>query len=347
MAPKNENRRPDAPRRSPITVGGLGLLLLIMVTLSAFFLGSLPLVGAGTVYQADFTEGAGIKANAEVRVAGVKVGKIQSVKIHGDKVRIAFQVNNTWVGDQTTASIQIKTILGQKFLQIDPRGDKLADPKKVITATTSPYDVIEAFQDASRQITNVDTDQLATSFRTLSSAFAGTPSEIGNSLDGLSRLSQTIASRDQEVRRLLEATKGTSQILADRNREFTRLIAGAGDLLDELNNRQQDISRLLQSTTTLSVTLTGIVRDNEQQIGPALESLKGVTDILQRQDKNLRDSITYLAPFYRLYANVLGNGRWFDSVIKNLLPPGLPAQNTTRPPNKYRLLNNGGTEATG
>lgn len=346
MARDKENRRPDAPRRSPITIGGLGVLLLVMVTLSAFFLASLPLVGAGTVYQADFTEAAGIKSSAEVRVAGVKVGKVQSVEIHGDKVRIAFQVNNTWVGDQTSASIQIKTVLGQKYLQIDPRGDKLADPKKVITQTTSPYDVIEAFQAASSQIQNVDTDQLATSFRTLSAAFAGTPDEVGSSLDGLSRLSQTIASRDQEVRRLLDATKGTSQILADRNQEFTRLIAGTGDLLDELNNRQRDISTLLQSTTTLSVTLTGLVRDNEKQIGPALESLKGVTDLLQAQDKNLRDSITYLAPFYRLYANVLGDGRWFVATIRNLLIPGLPAQNTTRPPYKNRLLNNGASEAT-
>ena len=96
-----------------------------------------------------------------------------------------------------------------------------------------------------------------------------------------------------------------------------------------------------------STTLTGIVRDNEKQIGPALENLKGVTDLLQKQDSNIRASITNLAPFYRLYANVLGSGRWFDSVITNILPPGLPAQNTTRPPGKNQQLNNGGGGATG
>ncbi|MBM4480449.1 hypothetical protein GS444_11925 [Rhodococcus hoagii] len=30
------------------------------------------------------------------------------------------------------------------------------------------------------------------------------------------------------------------------------------------------------------------------------------------------------APFYRIYANVLGNGRWFDSVVTNLTPHRLP-----------------------
>ncbi len=343
---KNENKRPDQPRRSPITIGAMGLLILVMAALSAFFLAKLPLVGAGTVYKADFTEAAGLKPSDEVRVAGVKVGQVEKVEIHDNKVRVSFATNDTWVGDQTSASIQIKTVLGQKYLQIDPRGNKLADPRDVITQTTSPYDVIEAFNQASSSIENIDTDQLATSFRSLSSAFSGTPQELSSSLDGLTRLSTTIASRDQEVRRLFDATKGTSKILADRNQEFTRLIAGAGDLLSELNTRQQAISALLRSTTQLSTTLTGIVRDNEKQIGPALENLKGVTDLLQKQDGNIRGIITNLAPFYRLYANVLGSGRWFDAVVTNILPPGLPAQNTTRPPTKNRLLNGGGGEGT-
>ena len=42
---------------------------------------------------------------------------------------------------------------------------------------------------------------------------------------------------------------------------------------------------------------------------------------------------------------MLGNGRWFESVVTNLLPPALPQQNTTRPPNKQALQNNGGTGA--
>ncbi|MBT0565879.1 MCE family protein [Williamsia sp. CHRR-6] len=347
MADQKVNKRPDAPRRTPVSIGSMGVLILLMAAVSSFYLGSLPLVGASTIYTADFSEAAGLKPRSEVRVAGIKVGSVTSVALHDNKVRVKFSVANTWIGNNSSASIQIKTVLGQKYLAVDPSGDKQADPNKVITKTTSPFDVIDAFSAASKQIKDVDSDQLATSFRTLSAAFAGTPAELGNSLDGLTRLSSTIASRDDEVRKLLEATKGTSKILADRNVEFTRLIAGAGDLLAELNNRQQSISRLLSSTTQLSTTLTGIVRDNEKQIGPALESLKGVTDLLRKQDKNLRSAIINLAPFYRLYANVLGNGRWFDSVITNILPPGLPAQNTLRPPNRTRNLNIGGTEATG
>nr|WP_245555606.1 MCE family protein [Gordonia soli] len=338
-------RRRFGGQRSPVSVGGMGILILLMVAISSFYLNSLPLVGAGARYTAKFSEAAGLRSGAEVRVAGVKVGEVDEVKLAGDKVDVSFKVTNTWIGDQTQASIQIKTILGQKYLGLTPRGSKPADPDVALTDTVSPYDVIEAFSDAADQIDEIDNDQLAQSMRTLSDAFSGTAGDIGPSLQGLSRLSATIASRDQEVQRLLGATKKTSAILADRNEEFTRLIAGAGQLLDELNNRQKSISALLASTTSLGASLSGIVKDNEDQIGPALDSLKGVNELLTKQNKNLREAITYMAPFYRLYSNVLGNGRWFESVVTNLLPPALPQQNTTRPPNMTKQLNSGGTEA--
>ncbi|MBM7365919.1 MCE family protein [Gordonia hydrophobica] len=342
--PKKSRR--FAGRRSPVSIGAMGLLILIMAAVSSFYLKDLPLVGAGARYTAAFSEAAGLKAGNEVRVAGVKVGQVTAVKLNGDKVDVTFTANNTWIGNQTQASIQIKTVLGQKYLALNPRGTELADPNVTFTDTVAPYDVIEAFGDAADQLHDIDTDNLAESLRTLSSAFSGTNSEdINASLSGISRLSNTIASRDAEVQKLLAATKDTSKILADRNEEFTKLIAGTGVLLKELNNRQKDISALLASTTTLSKALTGIVRDNEKQIGPALDSLKGVTDMLTRQNKNVRDSITYMAPFYRLYANVLGNGRWFESTVTNLLPPALPQQNTTRLPNMKKNLNNGGTGA--
>lgn len=342
---KPQRSRRFAGRRSPVTVGAIGILIILMLAVSSFFLGSVPLVGAGAHYTAVFTEAAGLRKSNEVRVAGVKVGQVESVELDKNKVDVKFKVTNTWIGDQTQASIQIKTVLGQKYLALDPKGSKPADPNKKLTDTVSPYDVIQAFSDASNQIQTLNTNDVATSMRKLSDAFSGTAGDIAPALDGISRLSQTISSRDQQVQKLLAATKTTSQILADRNQEFVKLIGGAGQLLDELNHRQKSISALLKSTTSLSSSLSGIVADNQSQIGPALDSLKGVTDLLTKQNKNLQDTIKYMAPFYRLYANVLGNGRWFESVITNILPPALPQQNTTRPPNKTADQNNGGTAA--
>lgn len=81
---------------------------------------------------------------------------------------------------------------------------------------------------------------------------------------------------------------------------------------------------MLTGTQRLSQQLTGLVHDNEAAIGPALEQLDGVVEILKANNENLDKAMKLYEPFVRLYTNVVGNGRWFDQVVVNLLPPGLP-----------------------
>ncbi len=313
-------------RRSPAAVGGLGILLVVLATMSAFFLSDLPIIAAGTTYAAEFKEAAGLKTRNEVRIAGVKVGAVTDVALDGDRVRVKFKVKDVRLGDKTTASIQIKTVLGQKYLSVEPAGSGNLDPTKPIglERTTSPYDVIDAFSSATTTLTNIDKPQLVDSFRVLSDALADTPPDIKSSLDGVARLSQTIGSRNEELSKLFASTSKVTKLLADRNGEFTKLIDSAGLLLQELNNRQQAIATLLTGTQRLSTELTGLVQDNEQQIGPALDQLRGVVQILQDNNAELDRAIKLYAPFTRLYTNIVGNGRWFDQVVVNLTPPGLP-----------------------
>ncbi|MBL1075611.1 MCE family protein [Nocardia sp. 2] len=313
-------------KRSPAFMGGIGLLMVLLVTVSAFSLDKLPIIGAGTKYTAEFSEAAGLKKGNEVRIAGVKVGTVQDVRLDGDKVLVDFRTQDAWIGDQTTASIQIKTLLGQKYLALDPKGSGTADPSDPIplSRTVSPYDVVDAFSDAAEDIEQTNTDQLAQSMRVLSEAFSGTAPEIRSSIDGVSRLSESLAKRDDQLRKLFAATKTTSQVLADRNTEFERLLANGGQLLGELNIRQAAIAQLLSGAKTVAVELTALVQENEEQIGPALTNLEAAITLLNDNQANISKTLELAAPFYGLYSNVLGTGRWFDAVITNLIPPALP-----------------------
>ena len=284
----------------------------------------LPLV-SGTTYQANFSEAAGLMPDNEVRVAGVKVGTVSSVELEGDHVAVKFRVEDEWVGNNTTAAIKIKTLLGQKYLALDPRGNREQDPDQPIpmSRTMAPYDVIEAFSGLQKTVGSIDSQQLAQSFRTMSDTFSNTPDDVRGALNGLSALSQTIASRDQQLKELLANTANVSRTVADRNAEFEKLLADGNLLLQEIRNRREQVSSLLNGTRALSAQLSGLVDDNSAQLGPTLEQLNRVTAMLQRNQDNLSRSIEAFGPFTRLFANVLGTGRWFDTYICGLLPPAV------------------------
>ena len=203
-----------------------------------------------------------------------------------------------------------------------PRGETALDPDDRIPLerTASPYDVVEAFADLSSTIEEIDTAQLASSFEVLADTFADTPDEVRTSLEGLARLSDTIASRDVQLQQLLSATRDVTQVLADRNGEFTQLILDSNVLLEEVQQRRQLIDSILTNTQELARQLSGLVADNRAALTPALQQLATVTDILSRNRAALAQTVNNLAPFVRVFTNTLGNGRWFDSFVNDLLP---------------------------
>jgi virulence factor Mce-like protein len=308
--------------RNPVIIGAVSLTVIAALVLLAFNAQSLPLIGGGTIYRAQFSEAAGLKPDDPVRVAGVKVGKVEGLALEHGAVTVEFRVSGAFVGDRSEAAIKIETVLGAKYLALVPRGSSELDPNKPIPVdrTASPYDVVEAFADLSTTVEQLDTTQLANSFEVLSQTFADTPDEVRTSLQGLARLSDTISSRDAQLGQLLSATRKVSQVLADRNGEFTQLIVDSNTLLTEVQRRRELIDSILKSTQQLSQQLSGLVADNRAALTPALQQLSTVTDILSRNRAALAQTINNLAPFVRVFTNTLGNGRWFDSFVDNLLP---------------------------
>jgi phospholipid/cholesterol/gamma-HCH transport system substrate-binding protein len=309
--------------RNPIPIGLIGIAVIALALIAAVFSDDLPIIGGGTTYSAEFSEAAGLKPNDEVRIAGVKVGKVKDVSLDGDKVVVTFKVKDAWVGDRTSAEIKIKTLLGQKYLALEPDGNQVLKPSQRIpkARTMAPYDVLEAFRGLADTVNQVDTDQLAKSFETISQTFSDTPDDVKGALTGLQSLSKTVASRDSELARLLSNTKQISQTLADRDAEVQKLLDDGNLLLAEIQKRKDAITALLDGTVTLSKQLQGLVTDNQDQLTPVLTSLDKLTSMLQRNQDALSNGIKKLAPFARLFNNAVGNGHWFDNYICGLLPP--------------------------
>jgi len=307
--------------RAPVPVAITGLLVILLVTVLAF--NGPAIFGSGTAYQAEFAEAAGLQSGDLVTVAGVQAGRVDAVELAGDRVLVTFTLEDAWIGDRTSASIEIKTLLGAKFLALDPQGDAELDPEQPIplARTASPFDVVEAFNGLSGTIEALDTDRLATSLTTLADTFRDTAPEVRGALDGLSRLSTTIASRDEEIRRLLAGTRNLSGVLADRGADVEQLLSDANLLLAEIQRRKDAISTLLRATQDLSAQLRGLVADNREQLRPTLESLDRVAALLERNKNNLEKALMLQAVFTRLFANTVGNGRWFDNYVCALVPP--------------------------
>lgn len=313
------------PDRRPVRTALVGMTVLVLGVLAALQAPNLPLIGDGTAYAAEFSEAAGLQTGNDVRVAGVKVGRVSEVSLDGASVRVAFRVSGAWLGDRTSAAIRIKTLLGQKYLALDPVGVGSLDPDTPIPRdrTTVPYDVLPAFRQLATTVDAIDTTQLAQSFRAISGTFAHTPADVRATLTGLSRLSDSLSARDTKLAHLLAQARTVSATLADRDTQLTRLLTDGNQLLDEVRKRESAIQSLLAGARRLSSEVSGLVADNDRELGPVLTQLDRLTALLERNRASLADGIRALAPLVRFAANLTGNGRWIDGYLCGLILPAL------------------------
>ncbi|HEX3783954.1 MAG TPA: MCE family protein [Pseudonocardiaceae bacterium] len=314
--------------RNPIAIGVIGIVVLVVIGLLTYYSDDLPIIGGGTTYTADFSEAAGLVSGNEVRVAGVKVGKVTGVSLDGAKVKVSFKVKDTWVGNASTVAIKIKTLLGEKYLAVDPLGGAAQNPDATIPLgrTVSPYDVTDAFNGLADTVGQINTSQLAQSFEAISNTFSNTGPDVHSTLQGLSALSETISSRDNQLAQLLANTKQITGDLANEDTQFTELLNDGGQLLTELQQRRDAISALLTGTQQLATQLSGLVTDNDKTLGPALSELDQVTTVLRNNQDNLNKALQLAGPYYRLVGNTLGSGHWMDTYLCGLIPKNyLPA----------------------
>lgn len=309
--------------RNPVVIGAISLAVLFALLLTAFKASSLPIIGGGDVYYAAFTEAGGLKASDEVRIAGVRVGKVEAIELDGDHVQVKFRVDNAAdFGQETLAAIKVKTLLGSMYLALEPAGDGQLDEGSEIPVerTSSPFDVVEAFSGLAETSAEIDTDQLAESLTTLADLSRNTPEEFRAALQGVSELSANVAAKSDQIGELLRNLEKVSTVLDERDGDIIALMKDSDVLFRALVQRRDSIHRLLVSTSKLSKELTALVRQSRADLKPALTHLESVVKVLNKNEDNIDNSLRLMAPFYRVFANTLGNGPWFDTYIQNMPP---------------------------
>ncbi|QIK74434.1 MCE family protein [Nocardioides piscis] len=309
--------------RNPVIIGAISLAMIAASLVLAFRADDLPLIGGGDTYYAAFAESGGLKPDDEVRIAGVRVGKVDSVELEGDHVKVAFKVDSGEAfGPDTNAAIKVKTLLGAMYLSLEPAGPGQMKEEATIPVerTSSPYDVVEAFEGLASTTEQIDTDQLAEAMTTMADLTRNTPDEFRAALDGVTRLSANVAARDAEINTLLVNLEKVSRVLDERDQDIIALMRDADILFRALVSRREAIHDLLVSTSTLSQELTLLVRQSRADLKPALTHLESVVNVLNKNEDNLDNSLRLMAPFYTVFANTLGNGPWFDTYIYNMPP---------------------------
>jgi phospholipid/cholesterol/gamma-HCH transport system substrate-binding protein len=123
-----------------LVVGILALGYLSVKLGRVSFLG-----GGGYVVLVDFPSVGGLKPGSTVEIAGVEVGRVESIGLVDYQARVALRVDpEVTLQEDVIASIKTKGLIGEKFVRISPGGsDKIIPPGGRIREVEAPVDFEE------------------------------------------------------------------------------------------------------------------------------------------------------------------------------------------------------------
>jgi phospholipid/cholesterol/gamma-HCH transport system substrate-binding protein len=305
-----------------IRAGIIGAVLIVLVIAVGLQPQRLASLATAIRYQALFHEAGGLAAGNDVTVSGIKVGTVSDVKLHNGDALVTFTINSrVQLGSDTTAHIRTGTLLGQRVLTVESAGTGTLRSSDIIptSRTSSPYSLTEAVSDLTNYAADTDTATLNQSLDTLSATIDQVAPQLGSTFDGLTRLSQTLNSRNKTLGDLLKSTGNVAGILSQRSRQVNTLILDANDLLDVLVARRQAIVDLLANTSAVSKQLSGLVHDNEKDLGPVLDRLNSVDAMLEKNRDNIAKALPGLAKYEITEAELTANGPYYNAYVSNLL----------------------------
>jgi phospholipid/cholesterol/gamma-HCH transport system substrate-binding protein len=302
-------------------IGLMGVVVTVMVVGVGQTLTSTPQLFAQPIYFGQFTDSGQLNKGDKVRIAGVDVGDVETIKIDGDHVVMKFSTGSNTIGTESRLAIKTDTILGKKVLEIEPRGTQTLRPGGTLPLgqSTTPYQIYDAFFDVTKAAAGWNIDTVKESLNVLSQTIDQTYPHLSAALDGVAKFSDTIGKRDEQITHLLAQANKIATILGDRSEQVDRLFVNGNNLLAAFNERSRAISALLSNVATFSAQVENLINDNPN-LNHVLEQLRTVSDLLDKRKDDLALTLKTLGKTAGALNETVASGPYFKVQLTNLLP---------------------------
>lgn len=127
-----------------VAVGVFVLIGILALGYLSIRLGGLDLFETDTYeVTAKFTTVAGLRPDASVEMAGVRVGRVRRISLDGEEALVALRIHRSVkLTRDAIASIRTKGILGDKYVSLSQGGsEELIPPGGRIRETEPPVDI--------------------------------------------------------------------------------------------------------------------------------------------------------------------------------------------------------------
>ncbi len=285
--------------------------LLVTISVLVFFAGFYYLKGSSLfsrnhTYYGYYDNVQGLQPSAPVTIKGLQVGRVKSIDLSGDRVRIALEVGRKYALPKgTVAQLYSSDLLGTKAVRLDlgATGERLDD--EAVLATAVEGGMLEGLSSEinpvlrNAQLIELHLDSLLVS---VNSAFNAATQQ---------RITNTVAALEGSMKNF----QSISGALQSRSGALTRTIDNADRVAATLAANRQNIESTMANLNSVSAQLKAAPIE---QTARDLQATSAKINALLRDINNGQGTLGLLAKDTALYKNLSSTAAEFSRLAADL-----------------------------
>lgn len=289
------------------------LLVFLMATMVGTFAlvtiyGQFRFGETSKAYNAAFTNVSGLREGNAVRIAGVEVGKVESITINPDAtVAVEFTTDDSVVlTDGTNAVIRYDNLFGDRYLALEEGSggvEPLRSGQTIPVAQTKPALDLDALIGGFRPLFRaLNPDQVNQLTGQLIRVFQGQGPTIGSFLEQAAALTNTLADRDVLIGQVIDNLNVILGTLSGRSDQLDKAVTSLSELIHGLAARKTDISNAVAYTNAATGSVADLLTQAREPIKQVVQETDRVAGIVVADHDYFDNLLNTLPDKYQLLA---------------------------------------------
>jgi phospholipid/cholesterol/gamma-HCH transport system substrate-binding protein len=302
---------------------GIFAVVMALLTASLFLIFGQYQTGSTRGYSAVFADASRLKAGQSVRVAGMRVGTVNSVKLQPDKsVIVSFDAEpDVRLTTTTRAAVRYLNLVGDRYLElVDGAGGAPLRPGDQIpkgqTASALDLDLLlGGLKPVIRGLNPRDVNALSAS---LIQIFQGQGDTLQSLLTNTSGFTAALAEHNQTIQALIDNLRTLLATLTKEGDKFSGTIAALERLVTELAADRDPIGEAIESLNNGTASVADLLAQARTPLAGTVDQLSRLATNLDLQKDRIDTSLQKAPENYRKLIRTGAYGSFFNYYICEL-----------------------------
>lgn len=278
----------------------------------------LPFVSPVDRYEAELADASGLDVGADVRLAGVRVGRVNRVDVQRGVAVVSFEVDpDVEIADTWEVGARWRNVIGGRYLYLYDVGDgaPLEPGGRLPVSQSRPTADIGRFVNRLTPLLRaIDPEQQNTLIRALNEGIAGSEQRVQQLVRELASLSDALAAKEPEIQTVLTEGSELLEAYEARDAQLRELVDQLADAGDTLATRNDELIGAVSDIGEAQQRLGDLLRANHGEIRGIVDDLDVITDHIgaQREAGTFEEALANTRAGLATYMLISRSGQWFD-----------------------------------